>query len=358
MNKETINYSQCWEDPRVLAGALAINSGDSVLSITSGGDNTLALLLSGPQKIVSVDLNPAQNYLLELKLAAAKSLNYQEYLEFLGVVESKRRIILFERVRSYVSSSANVWWSKHLPLIEQGVINSGRFERFTAWFARYVLPLIHSRETIRKLLSSRNIKEQGTFYRDTWDRRRWRIAFGLASSRLVLKRYARGRGMFAYSEGRTIADVYRKRLERNLTSVPIADNFFLHYSLTGRYGGVLPPYLEEGGYTRLRGVATPLSITTNNLLNYLQSAPADAFSKFNLSDILEALSPEQNDLLWEQIVRTAKNGAVVAHWNNLVNRTYPARLSRHVHADKRANNLHAKDRVFFYGSFHVYTILK
>ena len=360
MSTERINYSQCWEDPRILIEALGVNSEDSVLSITSGGDNALALLLLEPKNIESIDLNAAQNYLLELKIAAAKTLGYREYLEFLGAVKSGHRAVLFEKVKSELSPVANTWWSNRPALIKQGVINSGRFERFTAWFARYILPLIHSRRTIQKLLSSRNIEEQRTFYRDTWDSKRWRLAFGLASNRFMLKRYARQQGMFAYTEGQTVADVYRKRLERHLTSVPISDNFFLHYSLTGRYGDVLPPYLEEKGYTRLREVPKAvLSVATNDLLSYLQSMPADTFSKFNLSDIFEALSPEQNDLLWGHIVRTAKSGAVVAYWNNLVERTYPSRFSSQIHSETNsANNLHAEDRVFFYDSFHVHTILK
>ena len=34
MSTERINYSQCWEDPRILIEALGINSEDSVLSLT------------------------------------------------------------------------------------------------------------------------------------------------------------------------------------------------------------------------------------------------------------------------------------------------------------------------------------
>ena len=88
MDENIINYSQCWEDPEILMKALNINTDDIVLSVTSGGDNTIALLLSNPQKVIAIDLNPAQNYLLELKLAATKVLSYDEYLSFLGITES------------------------------------------------------------------------------------------------------------------------------------------------------------------------------------------------------------------------------------------------------------------------------
>src|SRR3989344_294595 len=98
MNNQVINYSQCWEDPNLLNKALAINSSDAVLSITSGGDNTLFLLSLNPQKIVYIDSNPAQNYLLELKSVAAKNLEYDKFLEFVGVKESSQRIYLFNQI--------------------------------------------------------------------------------------------------------------------------------------------------------------------------------------------------------------------------------------------------------------------
>lgn len=360
MEKIHINYSQCWEDPLVLAEALSIRPDDCVLSITSGGDNTLALLLSGPQKILSIDLNHVQNYLIELKIAAAKGLNYEEYLTFLGVMESRDRVMLFEKICHNLSPAAKAWWSDHSHLIQRGVVHCGRFERFTAWFAQYLLPLIHSKKTISRLLSCHTVDEQKILYRDVWDSRRWRFFFGMASNRLMLKRYARQRGMFTYAEGETVADVYRKRLEKHLTSVPVQGNFFLRYSLTGKYGDTRPPYLEERGYMGLRAVPeSSLTITTSDLLHYLQSTPTNTFSKFNLSDIFEALSPSDNSALWEAIIRTAKNGAVVAYWNNLVERSYPVHLSSHIQTnDEEVARLRAKDRVFFYDSFHVHTILK
>ena len=98
MKKQIINYSQCWEDPVILNEALAINSQDTVLSITSGGDNTLALLLQHPQRIISIDFNKTQNYLLELKIAAIQALNHEELLEFLGANKSYHREELFKKV--------------------------------------------------------------------------------------------------------------------------------------------------------------------------------------------------------------------------------------------------------------------
>lgn len=360
MNKKLINYSQCWEDSDILREALSINANDCVLSITSGGDNTIALLLDAPHQIISIDLNVAQNYLLELKLAATKSLTYPEYLEFLGAKESKRRIELFEKVRNLLSGDVDDWWSNNRSLIKTGIINCGRFEKFTQWFAKFILPLVHSKKTIFKFTTLGNIEEQVNFYKNKWDTKRWRLFLGLAANRLTLKRFARQRGMFTYSEVGTVAKIYRDRLERNLNSILIKDNYFLHYSLMGKYAQALPSYLQEKEYTLLnRSSNLPLSIETLDLLNYLKSKPDNTFSKFNLSDIFEALSTVENDTLWKEIIRTAKNGAGVVYWNNLVKRSYPDNLSANIKTNnKLENELQAKDKVFFYDSFHVNTIIK
>ena len=98
MTNQIINYSQCWEDPILLNEALAINSQDIVLSVTSGGDNSLALLLKKPHKVISIDSNVAQKYLLELKSAAIGSLSHEELLEFLGAKKSSHREELFEKI--------------------------------------------------------------------------------------------------------------------------------------------------------------------------------------------------------------------------------------------------------------------
>ena len=360
MNTEIINYSQCWEDPDIMLAALKINSDDKVLSITSGGDNTLVLLVAGPLKVVSVDMNIAQNYLLELKIAAARSLPYNEYLEFLGVTRSKQRLVLFEKVHSRLSDEAAVWWSAHVSLLKSGPIQCGRFERFINIFASYILPLVHSKKTVAKLLAFDDLEKQCIFVKQKWDSKAWRFFFGLITSRFILKRYARQRGMFRYTEKETVANIYRKRLEQHLVSVPTKRNYFLHYILTGEYGETLPPYLEENGYTQLRTISdSALHITTSSIFNYLQSMPDNTFSKFNLSDIFEALSSSENDALWEQIIRTAKPGAVVVYWNNLVERSYPAYLSPKIKTDDNfVNQLRLKDKVFFYNSFHAHTILK
>lgn len=357
---ENVNYSQCWEDPLLLIDSLSISNEDILLSITSGGDNSLALLLEKPKELVSIDLNSSQNYLLELKIASSKALIYEEFLEFLGVKMSSDRLALFEKVRRELPVESRLWWEAHISLIKEGVINVGRFEIFLNSFRKYILPLIHSKKTVEEFLSIADLSEQEEFYEKKWRTKRWRLLFRLFSGRFVLNLFARQKGAFKHVDSPRTGNIYFERFEKNSRVVPIQSNYFMHYCLEGKYRvHALPLYLEEKGYESIRSSHVQLNIVTNNLFNYLRTISDNYFSKFSLSDIFEFLSEKENAELWKEIIRTAKPGAVIVYWNNLVSRSYPEELSDKIFYDKKdVEELGRKDRAFFYGSFHINKVLK
>lgn len=81
----TYLYAFTWEDPRVDLEFLDLNRKDKMFVISSGGCNVLEYAIKvGPQRIHAVDLNPCQNNMLELKLAALTSFDYDTYWKLLG----------------------------------------------------------------------------------------------------------------------------------------------------------------------------------------------------------------------------------------------------------------------------------
>lgn len=62
----------------LFAQVMHINGNDTVLTLTSGGCNGLNLLLHGAGHVVSVDCNPAQSSLLELKATAIQQLEFED----------------------------------------------------------------------------------------------------------------------------------------------------------------------------------------------------------------------------------------------------------------------------------------
>ena len=74
---EKVGYSTVWEDERIIEDGLRPKPGETVLSITSGGDFSLQLLLHDVT-VHSIDFNPRQTYLLDFKRAAAVELDHDE----------------------------------------------------------------------------------------------------------------------------------------------------------------------------------------------------------------------------------------------------------------------------------------
>lgn len=109
-NNEYI-YAFTWEDSRTDARLLKITGDDVILAITSAGDNILSYALERPKRIHAVDLNPAQNHLLELKVAAFRALDYQDFWKLFG--EGKHanfQNVLVEQLSPYLSSQAFDYW--------------------------------------------------------------------------------------------------------------------------------------------------------------------------------------------------------------------------------------------------------
>lgn len=79
-----IIYNLSWEDGEADFSEYEINAGSRICMITTGGDNVLVYLTRDVESIHTFDLNPYQNYLLEMKMAIIKSCNRNEAFRILG----------------------------------------------------------------------------------------------------------------------------------------------------------------------------------------------------------------------------------------------------------------------------------
>ena len=135
-------FASCFEDPELDRAALRIAPEHTVLCITSGGCNVLSLLLDQPRRLIALDMNAAQSALLELKIEGIRRLPHGQYLELLGIRPSRRRLDLYRRL------PAIRFWDEHPEMIERGLLNQGRFERYLGLFRR-LLVLIQGQRRMR-----------------------------------------------------------------------------------------------------------------------------------------------------------------------------------------------------------------
>lgn len=349
-----IHYAQCWEDPRPLEGALEVTAGDDVISIGSGGDNTFALLLNQPHSLTAIDRDAAQISLLELKMRAIERLDYDRFVGFVGARPYRERERLYGLIRPSLSDGAKMFWDHNTAHLRKGIIHYGKFETYFRIFRKFVLPLVHSRETVQRLLAASSLAEQRLFYSRVWNNGRWQRLFRIFFGKFLLGHLGRDPSYFRYVRLDKVADVLHERARHALTEIPIRDNYYLEYILTGKNGHleVAHPYLQPSNFPALKNNLGRLNLVCADLKTHLKSLPPESVSKFNLSDIFEYLSDAEVESHLREIRRVSRPGAKLAFWTLFIPRPLPPALKDQiVPSPSWTEKLFFDARTFFYGSF-------
>ncbi|MBV9712851.1 MAG: DUF3419 family protein [Ktedonobacteraceae bacterium] len=353
-----IRYAQCWEDADILLEGLNVRPGSTCLSIASAGDNTLALLSKHPAHVIALDMSTAQLACLELRVAAYRELSHGELLELMGSRASTRRADLYRRCRSQLTAEVRRFWDARSSQIAAGIGSAGKFERYFSLFRQRVLPLVHTRASIARLLQGGTQEECQTFYEQQWDTWRWRAMFKLFFSRAVLGHKGRDPRFFQYVEG-SVADRLLARIRQGLIEVDPAQNPYIQWILTGQHTTALPYALRAENFEAIRTNLDRLEWRHSSLEDFLSSADQNSIDCFNLSDVFEYMSEENYIHLLERLVRVGRPAARLTYWNMLVPRSRPPALASSLHPHTQlAQSLHQRDKACFYSAFIIEEILK
>lgn len=244
-----------------------------VLAAAEGGDRVLRLLSARPKRVAVVDRNSAQLHLLDLKLAAVKSLAHVDYLELMGNRPSRRRRTLFQRVRWLMPREADEFWLARLGVIDRGVAQQGEFERQLSSFRQFVR-IVHGSKKVERFQALETEEERRDMYAREWQTYLWRRFGGM-----VWKRW--------FSVG---AD----RLERLL--------------FEGRLLAP-PPQLSAAEFETAKELANRVLVVNEPPQNYLRSLPADSVEAFLLGRM--ELGGLEGDLC-----RVARAGARMSYVSN------------------------------------------
>lgn len=162
-------YAFTWEDDVADMRLLKPTSNDVVLAIGSAGDNILAFCLENCRRVHAVDLNPSQNHLLELKVAAFTALGYQDVWKLFG--EGKHadfHNMLIQKLSPHLSSEAFQFWLHNGPSVfssssSKGLYYSGGSGNALA-IAGWLFYLLGMSEDVKKLCAAQTLNEQ----REIW----------------------------------------------------------------------------------------------------------------------------------------------------------------------------------------------
>lgn len=370
-------YNTSWEDPAVDRRVMNIGPDSSILMITSGGCNVLDYALEGPKRIVTVDANPRQTALLELKLAAIRHLSHEDMFALFGLGWHADFPRLYrEHLRPDLSGFARDYWDRRTNWFASAEANF-----YTRGLTGIVMRCLQNRLRAQRTLAplmlelfeQPDIETQQRFYHEQIRPRiwtpfvRWFLSTPIFSS-LVGVPLAQRRLLQEHERG--MSGSLRDLIDDLFLTVPAKDNYFWGVYIFGRYHPErCPRYLTPEGFTQLKaGLVDRIEFHTCTVTDYLDR-PGPQFTHAVLLDHMDWMSsyyPEALEQEWDGLVRRLDPDAMILFRSAHVappfldtTRLGPARTPLRQHLSFRAEEaeeLSRADRVHTYASFHIATL--
>jgi len=369
-------YNTCWEDPRLDRKAMNLSSSDRVMVITSAGCNALDYLLNGPAEVFAVDMNPRQNALLELKTAAIRGLEYEDFFKMFGDGYLPNIDKIYpQKLRNNLNPWSQKYWDKYIAFFNNPR-RSFYFRGTSGGFARainfYINKWARIRPQMNELLAAKSLAEQQSLYGQV-HKKIWTPTMKLAMARdttmsmLGVPKAQRLQIDKQYPGG--ILKFIEDSLEAVFAKLPIHDNYFWRVYINGKYTpDCCPEYLREANYQQLKnGLLDRLFIHTDSVQGFLEKVDRP-ITRLVLLDHMDWLSDRFFPLLeseWQAIINRAgpntrilwRSGGLRTDFLDKVQvkvngqqRELPELLKYH---EQLAAELHPLDRVHTYGSFYI-----
>ncbi|HYR87093.1 MAG TPA: BtaA family protein [Terriglobia bacterium] len=364
IHSRNLIYNQCWEDPALDHEVLNIGPSDRIVMITSAGCNALDYLLRDPAEITCVDVNPHQNALLELKLAALERLPYERFSQMFGRGRIRNHVGVYrELLRDRLTEHSREIWDRRIHYFDPdgpGLYfhgTAGVFARTTRWYSRRCCGL---GDALKEFQQIYNLREQAEFYRRQIAPRLWSptVRF-LINRKTVLSMLgvpAQQIQQIKQSSNDGISAFVEEKVEKTLTRIPIAENYFWRVYMNGYYpAGCCPNYLKHEYFETLRARISRIRIQTSTLTEFLSSS-FKRYSVFVLLDHMDWLSatPQMLEEEWRVIMNCALPRARIIYRSGNMNCGYiPEFAARRLEFQPdRTAELNNRDRAGTYGSFH------
>lgn len=360
--KDQIIFNSSWEDPAIDRKLLNLDENSKILTITSAGDNILDYLLDSPKSITSVDLNPAQTALAELKLAIIKSDSHSTLFDMFGNGHYSRFPSLLKTLKPHLSKQTYDFWSRKKDYFSSklsfyhygtsGLIARGfhYHQKLSPKLRRLVLEL-----AVTKSLEQQHnkFKELELFLFDNW------LARLLLSNKLSLSLFGIPDQQYELvKKHNEYQDMY-KFVVGSLSTVfkefKLSENYFWYLYINGQYSReTCPNYLKQDNFELLKQNADKVNLITDTFYNVLEKSADNSFTHIILLDHFDWFWKDKDTQLrvWEQIKRVAEPNAKILFRSAASTRDYliPEIQNGIEYRDDLTDGFTNRGRVGTYGS--------
>ncbi|MCB1605365.1 MAG: BtaA family protein [Xanthomonadales bacterium] len=356
-------YNTCWEDPRADRAMLRLDSASEIAMITSAGCNALDYLLDDPAAIHCVDMNPRQNALLDLKLAALRSLAHDDLFKLFGLGRHAQIDLIYrDQLRAQLLPESASFWDRNLHWFNGRGRGSFYFRGASgdvAWLVRGLLKLTRPglRRDLIELLDAPDLATQ----RELYQRVEGRLFGPLV--RLLIRQPATltllgvpraQRDLIAQQYPGGVTAFVQDKLRWLMTELPVSENYFWRLYLHGEYSAqCCPNYLRPENRAFLRERLDRVHLYTASFSDFLQrhQRPLSHFVLLDHQDWLVAHDVDGLEQEWRLILQRSTPGARVLLRSAAPEVGFlPGFVQRAIRDQADQQHWHQRDRVGTYGS--------
>lgn len=308
-------------DDRSLSILYGVSSGrGTVLCITSGGCNPLDECLSGRDVVISCDAAVTQNYLLELKIAAVRTLSYSTFWDMFGYGASATfHADYVTHLRPLLSPGARTFWDPRGFYFEQG---RGGLYRSASAPVRFGTEICHRHwpQGYNAFLMQECVSAEQQVQTATGEQLLSLVETYGRFHRLAQSLIPQTMGIVDVQwQGVDPAAVLQQGLERR-ARVPesFCKDYITRLYVTGRFSPeCCPAYLKQENYALLQQRVNRISIAEGDMLTAMRSLlhrgeRIDAFFPLDHLDYLAPDEVEQEVLCMSRLSGHLGHGVPVA----------------------------------------------
>ncbi|GAB4395924.1 MAG: BtaA family protein [Microscillaceae bacterium] len=316
VHNNNLIYNTCWEDPRCDRQMMQYGEKSHIVMITSAGCNALDYLLDNPARIDCIDVNPRQNALLALKIAAFQTLDYRDFWLLFGEGHHPRAVEIYAKhLKGVLPDYAQAFWDRAIIHFTKKSFYYFGTSGTVAWlFKQYAQTRPKIRKAIAALLEANTLEEQKRLYEGIEPKIITQVVKWLMNRHLTMTMLGVPR-----AQRQLIVDEYPGKvagfvadcLRHVFTELPVHDNYFWRLYLTGGYTPeCCPEYLKAYNFETLRERVKRLHLHTTYLNEFLRQHP-ERYTHYVLLDHQDWLAAHDTEALideWNLILKNSQHG--------------------------------------------------
>ena len=271
-----LNYTLANEDAAFETAVLP-EKVKHVTAVAGSGSRVLPLFSKKPKSLTCLDLSEQQLHLSEMRLAALRELDFEQFEQLLGyrdVAPSVRQAIfsdldLSSPCRDYMRKvfTKQNWDS---------ILYLGRWERFLLTLSKGVVAI--SGKKCTGLLECENLEEQKEYLESTFPKKRWKLSLMLLGNSAFFNSVLYKGSFPKKNIPESFFEYYNLVYDRIFNTMLVRDNFYMNLLLAGKlkYPNAHPPEANQDYFDKAKEGAQSCEVTfvKESLVDYLKAGKA------------------------------------------------------------------------------------